>query len=282
MSLGASYGAVNSPRRQYISTEIFSNDFFTYTVTTDATGLQTGTFTQVSGATVTTCPAGRVLRDNGKRLYPGAHPNVTYAMIGVFDPQTFLSGYINPNSPIFAMFNSDKAYFADTDLTTAAGFGRGLDSNLSSYGLVNEGLAVFTNGNVVAGKQVYSDKRWSTTGAATATYGLPTASTINVAAGQLFYFVNPQTDLLINAVNCSTIGMHAYVFLSNATGASSINFGTGFRTTAMTSTGALMNSISSLGPNRVNTIHFMGDGFGMTEVGRTLNLSSIFGVGPTR
>ena len=273
MSLGASYGVASGPRRQYISTEIFSNDFFTYTVTTDANGLQTGTFTQVADATTVNCPAGRVLRDNGKRLHPGAHPNVTYAMIGVFDPQTFLSGYINPNSPIFAMFNSDKAYFADTDLTAAAGFGRGLDSNLSSNGLLNEGLAVFTNGNVIAGKQVYSDKRFSTTGAATATVGLPTASTINVAAGQLFYFVNPQADMVVNALNCSTIGMHAYVFLSNATFGSSINFGTGFRPTALVSTG-VMNNISSLGPNRVNTIHFMGDGFGMTEVGRTLNIST--------
>ena len=279
MSLGASYGVASGPRRQYISTEAFNNDFFTYTVTTDANGLQTGAFTQVADATTVNCPAGRVLRDNGKRLHPGAHPNVTYAMIGVFDPQTFLSGFINPNSPIFAMFNSDKAYFADTDLTAAAGFGRGLDSNLSSSGLLNEGLAVFTNGNVIAGKQVYADKRFSTTGATVATVGFPTASTINVAAGQLFYFVNPQADMVVNALNCSTIGMHAYVFLSNATGASSITFSAGFRPTAMTSTGALMNSISSLGPNRVNTIHFMGDGFGMTEVSRTLNLSSIFGNG---
>ena len=273
MSLGASYGVASGPRRQYISTEAFNNDFFTYTVTTDANGLQTGTFTQVADATTVNCPAGRVLRDNGKRLHPGAHPNVTYAMIGVFDPQTFLSGFINPNSPIFAMFNSDKAYFADTDLTAAAGFGRGLDSNLSSSGLLNEGLAVFTNGNVIAGKQVYSDKRFSTTGAATATVGFPTASTINVAAGQLFYFVSPTADMVVNAINCSTIGTHAYVFLSNATFGSSINFGTGFRPTALVSTG-VMNNISSLGPNRVNTIHFMGDGFGMTEVGRTLNIST--------
>jgi hypothetical protein len=268
MSLGASYGVANGPRRQYISTEAFNNDFFTYTVTTDANGLQTGALTQVADATTVNCPAGRVLRDNGKRLHPGAHPNVTYAMIGVFDPQTFLAGYINPNSPIFAMFNSDKAYFADTDLTAAAGFGRGLDSNLSSFGLVNEGLAVFTNGNVIAGKQVYSDKRFSTTGATIATVGFPTASTINVAAGQLFYFVNPQADMVVNAINSSTIGTHAYLMLSNSQTASSITFGTGFRPTAISTT-TIINNISSLGSGKVNTIHFMGDGFGMTEVGRT-------------
>ena len=278
MSLGASYGASAIPRRQYIATESFVNDFYTYTTTTDANGLTTGSLTQVSGATAATCPAGRVLRDNGKRLYPSAHPNVTYPMIGVFDPQTFLNGFINPNSPIFAMFNSDKQYFVDN---LGDGKNAGFDQNLSSTGLVNEGNAVFTNGNVIAGKQVYADKRFSTTGAAVATTGFPTASTINVAAGQVFYVVNPAADLVINAINCSTIGTHAYIFLSNATLGSSINFGTGFRATALLSSGSVMNNLSSLGPGKVNTIHFMGDGFGMTEVSRTLNLSSIF-FGPQR
>jgi hypothetical protein len=278
MSLGASYGNVATPRRQYIATESFVNDFFTYTTSTDANGLTTGAFTQVSGATAATCPAGRVLRDNGKRLYPDAHPNVSYAMIGVFDPQTFLSGFINPNSPIFAMFNSDKPYFTDN---LGDGRNAGFDSNLSSTGLVNEGLAILTQGNVIAGKQVYSDRRFSTTGAAVATTGFPTASTINVAEGQLFYFVNPTGDMVINARNSSTIGTHAYIMLSNATFGSSINFGTGFRATALVSSG-IFNNISSLGPGRVNTIHFMGDGFGMTEISRTNNFSSIFGIGPHR
>ena len=278
MSLGKSFGNAATPRRQYIATESFVNDFFTYTTSTDANGLTTGAFTQVSGATAATCPQGRVLRDNGKRLYPGANPNVNYAMVGVFDPQTFLSGFINPNSPIFAMFNTDKPYFTDN---LGDGKNSGFDSNLSSTGIANEGNAVFTNGNVISGKQVYSDARFSTTGAAIATTGFPTASTINVAAGQVFYFVNPASDLIINAINCSTVGTHAYIFLSNATFGSSINFGTGLRPTALISSG-IMNNISSLGPGRVNTIHFMGDGFGMTEVGRTLNLSSIFGVGPPR
>ena len=278
MSLGKSFGNVATPRRQYIATESFVNDFFTYTTSTDANGLTTGAFTQVAGATAATCPAGRVLRDNGKRLYPTANPNVVYGMIGVFDPQTFLSGFINPNSPIFAMFNSDKPYFTDN---LGDGKNSGFDSNLSSTGLFNEGNAVFTNGNVIAGKQVYSDARFSTTGAAVATTGFPTASTINVAAGQLFYVVNPTADLVLNAMNSSTIGTHAYVMLSNLTLGSSINFGTGFRATALLSSGAIMNNISSLGPGRVNTIHFMGDGFGMTEVSRTINLCNAH-FGPQR
>ena len=261
MSLGASYGNAATPRRQYIATESFVNDFFTYTTSTDANGLTTGSLTQVSGATTAACPAGRVLRDNGKRLYPDAHPNVAYPMIGVFDSQTFLSGFINPNSPIFAMFNSDKPYFTDAN--------GGFDLNLSSNGLANEGLAVLTNGNVIAGKQVFSDKRFSTTGAAVATTGFPTASTINVAEGQLFYFVNPTGDMVVNARNSSTIGTHAYVVLSNAQAASSITFSNGFRPTSHLSSGAIATSLSSLGAGKVSVIHFIGDGFGMTEVSRT-------------
>lgn len=266
MSLGAGFGNAATPRRQYIATEQFANDFFTYTSSTDANGLTTGTLTQVVGATSVTCPAGRVLRDSGKRLYPSAHPGVTYGMIGVFDPQTFLSGFINPNSPVFAMFNSDKPYFTDN---IGDGKNSGYDSNLSSTGLVNEGNAVFTNGNVISGKQVYSDARFSTTGAAVATVGFPTASTINVAAGQLFYFVSPTGDMVVNAANSSTIGTHAYVFLSNATAASTITFAAGFRPTAHLSSGNILTSVSSLGAGKVSVVHFMGDGFGMTEVSRT-------------
>jgi hypothetical protein len=266
MSLGANYGNAATPKRQYIATEQFANDFFTYTTSTDANGLTTGSLTQVVGATAATCPQGRVLRDSGKRLYPTAHPGVTYGMVGVFDPQTFLNGFINPNSPIFAMFSTDKVYFTDN---IGDSKNSGYDSNLSSTGLVNEGNAIFTNGNVISGKQVYSDKRWSTTGAAVATVGFPTASTINVAAGQLFYFVNPLADMVVNAANSSTIGTHAYIMLSNATAVSSITFGTGFRPTAHLSSGVIATSISSLGAGKVSVVHFMGDGFGMTEVSRT-------------
>ena len=195
-------------------------------------------------------------------------------MIGVFDPQTFLSGFINPNSPIFAMFNSDKPYFTDN---IGDGKNAGFDVNLSSTGLTNEGLAVLTNGNVIAGKQVYSDKRFSTTGAAVATTGFPTASTINVAEGQLFYFVNPTGDMVVNARNSSTIGTHAYIMLSNSQAASSINFGLGFRPTAHLSSGVIATSLSSLGANKVSVIHFMGDGFGMTEVSRTARFGGMPG-----
>ena len=265
MSLGASYGAKPNPTRQYIATGTFVNDFYTYTTTTDANGLTTGTLTQVVGATPANCPAGRVLRDNGKRLYPNAHPNITYGMIGVFDPQTFLSGFINPNSPTFAMFNSDKAYFTDN---LGDGYNAGFDSNLSSIVSQNQGLAVYTQGNVVSGKQVYSQTRALMSNAGTF-LGSPLVSTINVANGQVFYVMSPNVDVTLNALNCSTVGTHAYVFLSNATAASTITFGTGFRPTTHLSSGLISQNMSSLGAGKVSVAHFMGDGYGMTEVSRS-------------
>ena len=273
MSLGASYGAAATPRRQYIATSQFANDFYTYTTTTDANGLTTGALTQVSGATAATCPAGRVLRDNGRRLYPGAHPNVTYGMIGVFDPQTFLTGFINPNSPTFAMFNSDKAYFTDN---LGDGYNAGLDSNLSSIVSQNQGLAVYTQGNVVTTKQVYSQTRTLMSNAGTAA-GAALVSTINVANGQVFYVMSPNVDITLNALNCSTVGTQAYVFLSNATAASTITFGAGFRPTAHLSSGLISQSISSLGAGKVSVAHFMGDGYGMTEVSRTARFGGMPG-----
>jgi hypothetical protein len=189
-------------------------------------------------------------------------------MIGVFDPQTFLTGFINPNSPTFAMFNSDKPYFTDN---LGDSYNAGYDSNLSSIVSVNQGLAVYTAGNVVSGKQVYSQARTLLSNAGTPLpLGTASASTINVANAQVFYVINPASDITLNALNCSTIGTHAYVFLSNATAVSSLTFGTGFRPTTHLSTGNISQNMSSLGAGKVSVAHFMGDGFGMTEVSRSL------------
>ena len=252
-----------SGRKSYISAQAFNNDFFTYTTSTDTNGLTTGSLAVVSGATATNCPANRVLKENGKRLYPNANPGISYIMVGVFDPQTFFSGFINPNSPVFAVFNQDKPYFFDN----ADGNNTGLDQN--GVSLANSGNALTTNGNVIGGLQVYSDSKITYSNAAIAAAGPAIVSTVNVAAGQVFYVMNPTADITFDAANCSTVGTQAYVFFSNAVQASSITFRTGFRVTQQVSTGALAMSLSSATTGRVANIHFVGDGFGMTEVSRS-------------
>jgi len=112
-SANAASGSVTgTPRRTYVSINAFHSYFYTYSVSTEFTGGQfvtTGSLDQVSGATSGTCPAGRILRENGKRLYPGVNPGVSSMMIGVFDDKTFFSGFIDPNAKVFQTQNNDIA-----------------------------------------------------------------------------------------------------------------------------------------------------------------------------
>ncbi len=96
-------------RRAYISMAAFNADIYTYTTSLNPTTYQTtGALGAVTGATASTCPQGRFLYENGKKLFPGAHPGVSTYMVGVFDPVSFLSGFIDPNSEIFTLMNTDK------------------------------------------------------------------------------------------------------------------------------------------------------------------------------
>lgn len=113
---GTDTGTLNRSKRSYMSVASFETAFFTYTVAMNSTTyVNTGTLTTVSGATAANCPKGRVLRENGKKLFPDANPDITKFMVGVFDANSGLTGFIDPNGPIFTMYNTDKpAYIADT------------------------------------------------------------------------------------------------------------------------------------------------------------------------
>jgi len=112
-SANAASGSVTgTPRRTYVAINAFDDYFYSYSVSTEFTGGQfvtTGTLDTVSGANATTCPAGRILRENGKRLYPGVNPGVTNMLVGVFDDKTFFNGFIDPNAKVFQTQNNDIA-----------------------------------------------------------------------------------------------------------------------------------------------------------------------------
>lgn len=106
---------LNTSRRSYITTAAYNLDFFSYTTTVDpGTYVTTGVLGPVVGATAANCPARRVLRENGRKLYPGAHPGVTTYMVGVYDANSGLAGYIDPNDNLYQVYNGDKPnYLAD-------------------------------------------------------------------------------------------------------------------------------------------------------------------------
>jgi hypothetical protein len=132
----------SGPRREYVAIQNFNNDFFSYSTATNFTGglyQTTGTLSLVSGANSGNCPYGRILRENGKKLYPGANPGVEIYMVGVYDSVTFLNGFINPNSPVFQPMNTDKPTYMDD----------GVDAG-SYNGTSNIGPGVYTAGAIVS------------------------------------------------------------------------------------------------------------------------------------
>ena len=136
----------NTSRRSYISTAAFDQYFYTYTTYLDKFETK-GILTQVANTDCTTCPIGRILRENGRKLYPDANPGVKYYMVGVYDSVTFLSGYIYPNSQVFTIYNSDRPNHLKDDADS---------SDEDTEGSVDYqegppyGPPVLTSGNVVS------------------------------------------------------------------------------------------------------------------------------------
>ena len=110
-------GMPNLSRRSYMTTGTFHTDIFRYTTSVNAALQTVGTLTSLSSvgtATNSNCPANRVLRENGRRLFPDANPGVSVLLVGVYDAASGLSGFIDPNSPKFVLVSSDRAnYLAD-------------------------------------------------------------------------------------------------------------------------------------------------------------------------
>ena len=128
------------PRRSYLSTEPFNTVIYSYS-TALVNNVYVGTLSVLSTATPTNCPAGRVLHETGKKLFPGANPNVSDYLVSVYDPISMLTGFINPNQPIFSLMNTDRANFL---LDGPSGTGTGLSASARAN-------ALYTRGDVLAG-----------------------------------------------------------------------------------------------------------------------------------
>lgn len=139
-------------RKSYTSVGSFGLGFFKYTYNMNpSTLVEQGVLTAYGEDA--DCPVGRVLYENGKKIVPaqgGFAPILTVSpvtgtqvltsyMVGVFDPQSGLSGFIDPNGPGFAINSADKPVF----LNGSEGAGPGT-------GIPNSGSPVVTNGNILS------------------------------------------------------------------------------------------------------------------------------------
>ena len=257
-------GITNIPRRAYITTSAFNNDFYTYTTSmTPPTYVTTGVLAaNVVGATAATCPANRILRENAKRLYADANPGVSTLMVGVYDSITGFSGYIDPNAPIFAVYNSDKSYQTPN----------GINPN---GGLTDQGPPIYTRGPTrlyggvdISGGLTVTTSRLSApnivvTNAATITQALAVAQTVDCSVNSYFKVVLSTNDnFTLNATNVTDGEL--VVLVINSTAAANtptITFGTNMRPNNASATLLVTTGLSA-------TIIFIGLGTTLVELSR--------------
>jgi len=220
-----------SSKRSYITTTPFNTSIFTYTTRLNTSNFKNeGQLAVVSalpsGAalTATNCPAGRILRESGRKIYPGANPGLavgdTYSgttvgttatnhmWVLVFDSVTGLRGFIDPNAPGFAVYNSDRNA-AYVDLGEQTG---GPPTRL--------GQSVYSAGNVTSGGGLLGYAYTGTLAAVTQLTNKGTAVTLNTPTGQITMNnaqLNAGTNVSFTFTNSYISSANDVVLLSLAT-----------------------------------------------------------------
>ena len=135
-----------------MSVKTFNNDIYSYS--------RKGVLTPLSsslGTTAEQCPEGRVLRETGKVLVPGANPGINTYMVSVYDSISFITGYIDPNSKVFTVYSEDRPYLfgdgVDPNPLASTLFGKYIQTNENYIDLAP---SVYTAGDVVACGQIRS------------------------------------------------------------------------------------------------------------------------------
>lgn len=210
-------------KRSYITTAPFNLVIYQYTARLNGTTLKNeGTLTNIqtspagTALTATNCPAGRILREVGRKLYPGVNPGLAVgdtfagAVVGttatnkfwvmVFDAQTGVRGFIDPNAATFTTYNTDKSL----EIIDAQENAGGVPARL--------GQPVNTAGNVTLGGQL------ALTGTTKAiTFASPTNYTFGAAANLgPFYSFPAASAANLNATSVPPTGTTLTIFYSGA------------------------------------------------------------------
>lgn len=222
----------NTSRLSYITVGAFNAAFFTYTQTTSnfvTSGTLTTVINPATGVAVTAgnCPAGRVLRETGRKLYAtAAYPGVSTYMVSVYDSVLGVNGFIDPNSTLFAIYNVDKPNFIDAASTEQTSYGPPIytggtvtaTGNITSVtgnvaataGYVSAGLDVSANRNVSAGSNLIASTGGLviTTKGSTTSAGAATAGKVTLVAGGAVVNTTAitATSLIFLSYNDTTLG----------------------------------------------------------------------------
>jgi hypothetical protein len=219
----------------YITTAAFNGTIYQYTTQLNTTNFNTEgqlalITTLPSGAAVSSanCPAGRILREVGKKLYPGANPglvlgdkyqgttvsnnNLNHIWVSVFDSVTGLRGFIDPNAPGFALYSTDRNR-AFVDVAETAG---GAPTRL--------GPSIYTGGTVTAVGNITSSAEVS----GDTVSGRTVTGTSNVISGGKLTLTNSSggsavvgtltlTGAVAVVVNTTAVATTSKIFLSRNT-----------------------------------------------------------------
>ena len=216
--------------KSFITTQTFNTELYSYTLTRSGTPPFAATGSLLgSGASAANCPAGRVLHTNGKKLTPGANPmnaftggaTVTSAkfMVGVYDPESMLNGYIDPTSPTFAVYDKNRPaadYLIDftsatAEATALASLG-GQGSRLPAKVLVGNPATGIAAGSSSVGKFTFN-----ASGVLAGSVVDTTVSTTSVTANSLV-FVTLTNSAFSASVTSLTGGTSFVVSFRNISG----------------------------------------------------------------
>jgi hypothetical protein len=243
---GSSLGQNALSKRSYIATAVFNAYFYSYNSTINNSNQRIYTLAVNPLANASNCKAGHILTENGRKLVPGANTDSanllrTY-MVGVYDPSSGLSGFIDPNSSVFAPYNTNLPNFiarAGEPNTTTAPDGSTNDM----------GPSVFTSGTVTAAGQIRC----------TTVTVLGTGATVNInpALSQVFTLAQASGQAMtITATASQPAGSLVYLVVTPAGTAALITWGANIK-------GA--NNTPTAG--KTTTFSFVSDGTNLNMFG---------------
>ena len=240
-------------KRSYIATGVFTTYFYSYTSSRNANNQLVYTLAQNASATDAQCKAGHILKENGRKIVFGVNNidtnttttlttsgNRPFYLVGVFDSSSMLSGFIDPNSPLFAPYSTDLPNFYDRSSSNVTG----------PDGSTNDmGAPVFTSGSVTAAGQIRSTTK--------TTLGITSPITIDGSLGQVYTLAQPSAlAMTINATNVPAVGSLVYIVITPAGTAALITWGTNIKGLNVTPTAA-----------KVTTCAFISDGTNLNQFG---------------
>lgn len=242
-------------KRTYIAVSSFDSNLYTYTTTMSPTTFETtGALTATTGATAANCPRGHFLRETGARLYPAANPGISTLMVGVYDADSGLRGYIDPNAPNFAVFNSDKPVEM-------------VDGGDNNTATPHKGSPVYTTGDVIADGEIRATGQVRSTGVTNltgiTTNGAQAAQSLNPLLGEVFTIASAPpsgvASITLNATSVPAGARMTIVIAHTGSNATTFTFGTN------------MISAGTFAPNSTGVwvISFVCDGVNFVETGRT-------------